>query len=147
MRAAAVLLLALTSLRCTPDDLVVVSPDGKHTARVRNEWSIDPPNQSLQVDEVLVAELGEDSDWCNTVVWSGDGSVAAFLVQDAKLIAVDAATHSILSTQWLVEQDGYPTSREVRALQLSEDGRTASFRSCGRRGEGCSEPLLVPLGS
>lgn len=139
MRAAALLLIALT-VACSPADIAVVSPDGNHTARVREEWWADPPKQSLWLDDVLIANLEQDAGGCRTIVWSGDGSTVGYLVQDAKLIVVDAATHRITSTQRLVA-----TSHSVCGLALSEDGSTATFKSCPFDRQACSEPQLASL--
>lgn len=94
MRAAALLLLALT-LACTPADLAFPSPDGTHTAFVRNHWSIDPPRQSLWVDGAHIVDLAEDQDWCRKVVWAADGATVTFLVKDEKPVVVDVARKRI----------------------------------------------------
>ena len=145
MRAAVLALLALACACSRPEDLAVASPDGRHTASVRNHWSIDPPAQSLWIDDERIARLSEDQDWCRTIVWSRDGSTVAFLVQDANLIAADAVTRRNFFRQWLVDRDGYPTSQLASGLRLSDDGRTASFRVCPRRRGECSEPRTVAL--
>jgi hypothetical protein len=116
----------------------VVSPDGQYIAKVRNHPCIDPPCQSLWVGRMGGAErqlrrLGEDSDWCLTVVWSADNRTAAFLIQDARLVTVDAPSGLVLSEMWLTEHNGaYPPSRMATELALSSDGRRASFRDCRR---------------
>ena len=145
MRVFIIAVLVALTVRCTRQgpDLIVPSPDGTRTASVHNHWSIDPPSQTLWLDETRVATLGEDMDWCNTVVWSADGSTVAYLVQDAKLIVVDADSGTRTSSQWLVEQDGYPTTREVRDLTV--DGTSASYRSCVRRSQSCSEVLQASI--
>jgi hypothetical protein len=137
-------LIALTTC-CTRQgpDLIIPSPDGTRTASVRNHWSVDPPRQTLWLDETRIATLGEDMDWCRTVVWSADGSTVAYLVQDAELIVVDADSGRRTSAQWLVEQDGYPTTREVRNLTI--DGTRARYRSCVRRSRNCSEVLEASI--
>ena len=145
MRVFLVAVLIALTLRCTRQgpDLIVPSPDGTRTASVHNHWSIDPPSQTLWLDETRVATLGEDMDWCNTVVWSRDGSTVAYLVQDAELIVVDADIGRRTSSQWLVEQDGYPTTREVRNLTI--DGTIARYRSCVRGSRSCSEVLEASI--
>ena len=136
--------IALT-LSCTRPgpDLIVPSPDGTRTASVRNHWSIDPPRQTLWLDDTRVATLGEDMDWCRTVVWSKDGSTVAYLVQDAKLIVIDAASGNETFSRWLVEQDGYPTTHEARNLTI--DGASARYRSCVRGRQDCSEVLETSI--
>lgn len=143
MRRLPIALLLTIAACSTPPDLHVRSPNGALDASVRNHWSIDPPAQSLWLDDTRIATLGEDVDWCNTIVWSSDGGTAGYLVQDAKLIAVDAATRRIVSTQWLVARDGYPTSQEVRELQI--DGKVARFKRCQRRGSECSDAVETQI--
>jgi hypothetical protein len=145
VRVFLVVLATALTVRCTRagPDLIVLSPDGRHTASVHNHWSIDPPRQSLWLDETRIATLGEDMDWCRTVVWSADGSTVAYLVQDAKLVVVDPGGGNRTSSQWLVEQDGYPTTREVRDLTI--DRTTARYRSCVRRTRHCSEVLQASI--
>jgi len=128
------------------------SPDGSRVAFVRNRPSIDPPAQSLWLraadgTATELLRLGEDSEWCHIIVWSGDGTRVAFLVQDARLLVVDAQRARIVLEKWLVDPPGgYPPDRIVRDLALSEDGREATFRTCPRRDPGpCSAGLMLNL--
>jgi len=121
------------------------SPDGTYVAQVRNHISIDPPLQSLWMAErdgrnaTRVLKLSGDQDWCDQIVWSGDGSTVAFLVQGAWIVVYDAYTRQQRVREWLVEQDGYPTLHEVRELKLGTDGSVATYRVCRRGAEECSE--------
>ena len=117
--------------------LSVMSPDGAAEAFVRNHPNIDPPSQSvwLRVGSTtrLLQNLGPDSDWCNTIVWSGDSSTVGYLVQDARLLTADRASGRIVSEKWLTDWRGeYPPYRVVLDLTLSADGREARFRDCAR---------------
>lgn len=117
--------------------LIAGSPDGAARAFVRNHPGIDPPTQSIWIAEgdaeTRLARLGPDSDWCNTVVWSADGSTVAFLIQDARLITADRASRRIVSEKWLTEWKGeYPPYRAVVGLTLSPDGREARYTDCAR---------------
>jgi len=141
MRHIAIVLLLTIAACSRPQDLHVPSPTGRAEASVRNHWTIDPPAQSLWLDETRLVTLGEDVDWCNTIVWSGGGSTVAYLVQDAKLIAAGSASRRIVSTQWLVERDGYLPSQRICELQLTADRRAARFKRCPRAGGACSEPV------
>lgn len=147
-RATAAALLAAWSLVVAGCDkellglprvpLSVVSPDGGAVALVRNHPNIDPPAQSIWLeigsDRKLLRRLGPDSDWCNTIVWSSDGSTVAFLVQDARILVADRHSRRIVSEKWLTEWKGeYPPYRIVEGLTLSADGREAIFRDCERR--------------
>jgi hypothetical protein len=117
--------------------LSVMSPDGSAEAFVRNHPNIDPPSQSVWLrvgnSSKRLRNLGPDSDWCNTIVWSGDGSTVAYLVQDARLLTTDRASGQIVSERWLTEWKGeYPPYRVVLDLTLSADGKEARFRDCAR---------------
>ena len=99
----------------------------------------------------MIRRLGGDADWCNTIVWSADGSTVAYLVQDARLVTVDAASGSIVSEKWLTDWKGeYPPGRVVRGLALSagrpggpstattrggRDGRASGFDTGVRRSD------------
>lgn len=120
------------------------SPDGRYRALVRNHVSLDPPAQSLWIapangDARMVRKLSEDQDWCKVVVWSANATRVAFLVQDARLLVVDPRSAALVADRWLVDQDGYPPSHEVKDLSLSPDGTSARFRACRRATGICSE--------
>jgi Tol biopolymer transport system component len=115
------------------------SPDGRRVAFVRNHADIDPPNQSIWVSELgsgarRIAQLGPDSDWCNTIVWSPDSTTVAFLIQDARLITVDAASRQMVSDKWLTPWEGeYPPYQMAVDLTLDARGTEARFRVCDRK--------------
>ena len=119
--------------------VAAVSPDGRSIAFVRNHASIDPPAQSLWIGPVdgpatKLRTLGPDSGWCNLIVWSQDSSTVSFLVQDARLVTVDALTGRITSEKWLTAWKGeYPPYRIVRNLALTASGRQALYQDCERR--------------
>ena len=131
---------------------VVVSPDGRLRAEVRNHPSIDPPKQSLWLVETetdrrhRLARLGEDTHWCQSISWSDDGSKVAFVLQDAYVALYDSESHEKLSEVWLVENDAYPTSREIVDLRLNSSGSQMEYRTCPRRSRrNCSEPRTALL--
>jgi hypothetical protein len=117
---------------------------------------IDPPSQSIWLGErdgrlEKLKQLGEDVDWCNTIVWSADSSTVAYLIQDARLVTVNARSRQIVSEHWLTDpKTGYPTAIMVKNLSLSADGHRAIFRECHRdtssggyvhAANECSEPV------
>ena len=143
-RCGILLILAATSA-CTRQELGLprtpvsaTSPDGRFVAFVRNHPDFDPPNQSIWFEAIgrsatKLKTLGPDSDWCNTIVWSSDSSTVSYLVQDARLITVEAHAARIVSEKWLTDWKGeYPPYRMVRDLSLSASGREARFRDCDR---------------
>jgi hypothetical protein len=77
--------------------------------------------------------LSEDQDWCRVIAWAADSQSVAFLVQDARLIVVDAVTRRTRADRWLVAQDGYPPSRVITDVALSRDGMSVRFKACERR--------------
>jgi len=124
------------------------SPDGRYRAFVRNHPSIDPPNQSLWLASDVagtfqIRKLSEDEDWCRTIAWAGDSQSVAFLVQDAHLVVVDVVTHRIRVDRWLVPQQDYPPSQEVRNVSLSHDGSIVRFTACSRGRDVCADRVEV----
>lgn len=140
MRCWCPVLLTAASLlgACTSRPVVgALSPDTAFRAEVRNQSCFDGPCQSLWVGPAdrlqKVMDLGADADWCNRIMWSGDSSTTVFLVQDAKLVAVDAVTSRVITETWLIDWRGeYPPSQEVIDLSLSHDGSVATFSVCPR---------------
>lgn len=119
------------------------SPDGRAFAEVRSRWSIDPPAHSLWLKPrsgeapVLLAELPDDQDWCDEILWSPDGSKVGFLVRGVRLLIFDPATGRRLKDLPLVPVDGYPGSREARGLSFSPKGDRVSYTSCERASDRC----------
>ena len=115
------------------------SPDDTHIAVVRNHPDIDPPSQSIWVgprDGIArrIAQLAPDLDWCNMIVWSPDSSTVAFLIQDVRLITVDAATQIVISDKSLTAWRGeYPPDQMAVDLTLDARGTEARFRVCDRK--------------
>ena len=150
-----VLLAAVVFVGCSERELGLpriqieqASPDGNRVAYVRNHPSIDPPSQSLWVrsekGRTKVLRLAEDVAWCDTIVWSGDGSRVGFLVQNAWLVVADGATGELLWKGWLVDEEArrpYPPNEKITELTLSDDGFEASFERCPRRGPGSCDVL------
>ena len=107
-------------------------------AFVRNHANVDPPSQSIWIGEQdgrahRIAQLGPDSDWCNTIAWSSDSSTVAFLIQDARLITVDARSQQTVSEKWLTPWKGeYPPYQMAVDLTLDSHGTGARFRVCDR---------------
>jgi hypothetical protein len=120
------------------------SPDGRYRAFVGNHPNIDPPAQSLWLSSDVggttqVRKLSEDQDWCRVIAWAGDSQSVAFLVQDARLIVVDAVIRRTRADRWLVAQDGYPPTQVVTDLALSHDGMSVRFKACGRATGACTD--------
>jgi hypothetical protein len=68
------------------------------------------------------------------VIWSPDSSTVAFLIQDARLISVDAASQQIVWDKWLTPWMGeYPPYQMVVDLSLDSRGTEARFRLCERQ--------------
>ncbi|HUP40426.1 MAG TPA: hypothetical protein VM115_09930 [Vicinamibacterales bacterium] len=68
------------------------------------------------------------------MAWSSDNSTVGFLIQDARLITVDAASQQIVSEKWLTPWKGeYPPYQMVVDLSLDTRGAAARFRVCDRQ--------------
>lgn len=124
------------------------SPDGHYRAFVRDHPNIDPPAQSLWLvsgtnSAIQVRKLSEDQDWCQLIAWTGDSRSVAFLIQDARLIVVDAATRRTRVDRWLVDQDGYPPTQVVTGLSLSQDGSSVRFKACRRATGACTDRVEI----
>ena len=135
--------------------VVVPSPDGLEVAVVRRGVSIDPPLHTLWLQDrasgiwTHLVDLAEDQDWCNTVVWSDDGTQVAFLVQDARALVFDADSGALVLDRWLVADDAYPPSRRVVGLSFAAEGRSIRYRDCPRVKGQCSEVegFELPVGA
>lgn len=123
------------------------APVGGGAAEVREHPAIDGPRQTLWMasspNEALeqVAALGEDTQWCDRILWRADGEQVAFLINGVRLDLFALAGGRVDSLD-LVEVDGYPGSREARNLTWDADG-SIEFRDCARGTEECSEPKRV----
>jgi hypothetical protein len=125
----------------------VASPDRGRIAEVRSSWSLDPPAQSLWLwtgrqEPRQIASLGGDTDWCDQILWSPDGSRVGFLIRGIRLDVYDATSGARAASLPLIEPDGYPGSREARFVRLLDD--RVEFRNCGRKDGRCGPPLRIP---
>ena len=104
-----------------------VSPDGRYTAFVHQEASIDPPDDHLYLGlsggrPRRLMDLAPDADWCRTIVWTSDSGKVGFLIRDQRLAVFDTATSELLAFTQLVLADGYPGSQGARHVVLQPDG-------------------------
>ena len=104
-----------------------VSPDGRYTAFVHQEASIDPPDDHLYLGPSggrarRLMDLAPDADWCRTIIWTSDSGRVGFLIRDQHLAVFDTATSELLAFLPLVRADGYPGSQGARHVVLQPDG-------------------------
>ena len=124
------------------------SPDGKRIAEVHSHLSLYPPAQSLwrrlspESEPRKLAHLEHDVDWCNEIIWSPDSARVGFLIRGVRLDVYDASKGDMLESMILIEQDGYPGSREARLVRFLEDGSGVQFRECVRGGNRCAKVKL-----
>ena len=157
-RLVAPLVLLLCASGCSREQLGIpriaaehLSPTGQHLAWVKNHLSFDPPAQSLWIRDLRTEEatrvlhLAEDQDWCRTIEWAADGSVVVFLVQDARAVVFDLDSDRILTDEWLVSHESYPTKTYADAVSFGESGQSLVFRECQRNGDGCSDWITIQL--
>lgn len=126
------------------------SPDGEWVAFVRAHASIDPPNESLWLGpsggpHVKLARLAEDQDWCDEIVWNGDGSRVGFLVRGARLDVYRVPDGRFLGSTELVATDGYPGFHEAREVRFTPDGDAVRFTFCVRGQAPCLGEREVEL--
>ena len=113
------------------------SPNGAFVARVLDRPVFDGPANSLWLFErgsrkaIVERHLGEDSDWCNQIVWSSDSRWVGFLVQDAWVFAYLLGEELQPYFVELVERDGYPTTHAVRKVKIGNDGEVV-YQVCPR---------------
>ena len=110
-----------------------VSPDGRYTAFVHQEASIDPPDDHLYLGPSggtarRLMDLAPDADWCHTIIWASDSSKVGFLIRDQRLAVFDTATSELLAFLQLVLEDGSPGSQGARHVVLQPDGVVAFER-------------------
>ena len=94
--------LAVQRLSCS-EKIALESPDGRYRAVVRSHPTIDGPNESLWIYEqtgdrarTRVTALGEDTQWCEEIIWEPDSSRVFFRLNDQKAYSVDPA-----APEWL----------------------------------------------
>lgn len=130
--------------------LAVDSPDGGYRATVRNHISLDPPRQSLWLEQVgggkiWLRNLAEDQDGCDQAIWTSDGRHVAFVVQGLEVLLYSVPDGDLVQRTELAPHT--PGSPSLRAfdLRLSEDGSVLTFRLCSPRGDTCAETSRVAL--
>lgn len=126
----------------------VPSPDNRYIAEVRSQWAIDPPSHSLWLYSERggapreIAHLGEDSEWCDQVIWSRDATKVAFLINGVHLDIYDVAVQQLLTRLPLVDVDGYPSSRVARKVRFTDVGAGVEFDDCLRSNNDCKARSL-----
>ena len=110
-----------------------VSPDGRYTAFVHQEASVDPPDDHLYLGPSggrarRLMDLAPDSDWCRTIIWTSDSRKVGFLIRDQRLAVFDTATSELLAFLQIVAADGYPGSQGARHVVLQPDGAVSFER-------------------
>jgi hypothetical protein len=145
--AAGLLTVALAASGCGHKNVVLrtPSPDGQQAAEVRSHWALDPPSQSLWIQNEgeaprKLAKLGEDSEWCEQILWRPDSSKVAFLINGVRLDVYDAKGANLIKQVSLVPPDRDPGSRQARDVRFSPAGDVVEFRDCSR-----SQPDCKPL--
>lgn len=110
------------------------SPDGAWIAAVRSYPEFDPPNQRISLRREdgptqMVRQLGHDTQWCDQIAWSGNGSRVGFVINDSFLYLYSIPGADDLGrVRLLPEADlGRLVARRV---VLSSDGTSASYKVC-----------------
>ena len=150
---AAVAAIALLFTRSDRSDhswevLSAAFPDKTRVAFVR-DWNCERgPCQSLWIGTsreaaTQLVALGEGSERCDEIAWSPDGKRAAFLVNGYQLRVYDAEQLRPAGQLSLIDPDGVPTTRIVRGVTFSENGRAVTFDDCPRGRSGCRSGLAA----
>ena len=120
--------------------LEVTSPDREFTAYVEEMPSIDPPNQGLVVERrdqrhfMIIADLAEDVDSIEKVVWSPDSRIVVFHSRDyltATRVTDWQTIRVFLGKEWTRHQPGrrstFTSNGPGRAVEAIEFPAPDSF--------------------
>jgi hypothetical protein len=154
VRLAAVVLVAIVAIpvafllgRSTRTRLVVegAAPSGGQRAFVLEGACSGGPCQTLWVgpsreSSTKVATL-RDSESCDEIAWSRDGSRVAFLIGGYQLRLYDSSSLAPAGQLSLIQPEGTPTARIARGVTFSENGRAVTFDDCPRAHSGCRSGL------
>ncbi len=125
------------------------SPDGAWIAAVHSYPEFDPPNQRISLRREdgptrMVRQLGHDTQWCDQIAWSGNGSRVGFVINDSYLYP-----YSIPGAEYLGRLRLLPEADlgrlVARRVVLSSDGTSASYEVCVENRALCFGRRRVPL--
>jgi Tol biopolymer transport system component len=88
-------------------------------------------------DATKLVTLGDDDGSCDEIAWTRDGKRVAFLIDGYQLRFYDAETSMPAGQVRLLEPQGRPSTRIVRGVTFSENGRAVTFDDCPRAQSGC----------
>jgi len=109
-----------------------VSPDGHHTAFVRQGLNVDPPDDHLFLSTGGRAarplmDLAPDADWCKTIIWTPDSRKVGFVVSDDRVAVFDVGTGALEAFFFLVGKGCCGGPQEARHVAFNKDGTEVSF--------------------
>jgi len=121
------------------------SPDRASHLRVDRRFSMGPVDERLVLsaggEEVELRRFDDQSGRAGSLLWAPDGSLAAVMVNDAKLVVIDPAGRRVLYELPLLEQmDG---SRIARGIGFSANAMSITFDDCPRDGAGCRSRIMA----
>jgi hypothetical protein len=114
-----------------------VSPDGRHTAIVRQGLNNDPPDDHLflvtngRATRKLM-DLAPDADWCHSIIWTPDSRLVGFVISDVRVAVFDAGTERLHAIVPLIDQGCCGGPQEARDVAFSADGTRISFERVER---------------
>ncbi len=109
-----------------------VSPDGRHTAIVRQALNNDPPDDHLFLISKgratrKLMDLAPDADWCQSIIWTPDSRKVGFIVSDVRVAVFDVQTQHLDAIVPLIQQGCCGGPLEARNVTFSNDGSQISF--------------------
>jgi hypothetical protein len=114
-----------------------ISPNGNHTAFVRQYFNIDPSDDHLFLSTRggparRLMDLPADADWCKTIVWTPDSRKIGFVINDEKLAIFDAETAALEAFVYLVGNGCCGGPQEAKAVTINSDLTEVSFERFDR---------------
>ena len=125
--------------------LNVPAPGGAGHIRVAQKFSLGPVDHRVLIgtgdSETEVRRLNEQTGTAGEITWAPDGSLAGVLINDSKLMVIEAAGRRVLYELPLLDkQDG---SRVARGVGFSANAMAITFDDCPSVGAGCRPRFMA----
>ena len=129
-----------------------VSPNGLYVVELRNEPTIDPPEQSLWLGRrdggfrKLAGVASDSPPWKGPGAWSPDSSLFAFAVS-TKLVVVESATATVRHSEWLIPRTDFTrrAASGISRVEFDAGSSAVIVELCGESARDCGDERLVRL--